>query len=417
MKKILPIILIFISNIMWAQSITAEKEYLLDLPLGNGEGLLKYSSTEEGLYSPGAPVIDEKGAIYFYPQLVDFIIVVNNGKVNILDFPRDYPNRGMSNSYPMISQQGFFGYNYHPGDEEYALQQKSSTKGVAGYIYYYMPWGIYCDYKGYSEKRGFGSVEYQSLKFSAISSVKTTYIFRDENETRVWLPSQLGGFSIGIDGLLYRNGMLWSAMNPKEPKYRDGKYLGRIMGGFTLWAYGFNGQECFFSICRPDGTQELEFELPWGISIDRPIKFGEPVPYYNYGLGPWGELYCLVPPLPEMKYDKRTENYWPIWEKGEAELVVVRNHLKYFGRLNDDRVRLRKEPDTTSGIVGTYPNKTGFRILETGSKPETIGGQTAPWYKVRLLDGTEGWFFGAFVHNLYDGPDGSPPPWPNVPDW
>ncbi len=102
---------------------------------------------------------------------------------------------------------------------------------------------------------------------------------------------------------------------------------------------------------------------------------------------------------------------------GIAELVVVRNHLKYFGRLNDGGVRLRKEPNTTSDILGTYPAKTGFRILEKGAKEETIGGQTNVWYKVRLLDGKEGWFFGAFVHNLYDGPNGQPPPWPNVPDW
>ena len=35
----------------------------------------------------------------------------------------------------------------------------------------------------------------------------------------------------------------------------------------------------------------------------------------------------------------------------------------------------------------------------------------------KLYDGKEGWFFGSFVHNLYDGPNGNPPPWPNVPDW
>jgi len=118
--------------------------------------------------------------------------------------------------------------------------------------------------------------------------------------------------------------------------------------------------------------------------------------------------------------DKRLDPMYSVYspEPGvPADLVVYRNHLKLFGRLNADRVRLRKEPNTTSAIVGTYPVKTGFRILETGTTQETIGGKTAPWIKVRLLDGKEGWFFGAFVANLYDGPDGSPPPWPNVPDW
>ncbi len=97
--------------------------------------------------------------------------------------------------------------------------------------------------------------------------------------------------------------------------------------------------------------------------------------------------------------------------------MVVRNYLKYFGRLNDNNVRLRKGPSSFSESLGTYPNKTGFRILEKGTAEETIGGRKNVWYKVRLLDGTEGWFFGTFVHNLYDGPNGDPPPWPNVADW
>jgi hypothetical protein len=46
-----------------------------------------------------------------------------------------------------------------------------------------------------------------------------------------------------------------------------------------------------------------------------------------------------------------------------------------------------------------------------------IAGVKNVWYKVRLLDGKEGWFFGSFVANLYDGPNGKAPPWPNVPDW
>jgi len=100
-----------------------------------------------------------------------------------------------------------------------------------------------------------------------------------------------------------------------------------------------------------------------------------------------------------------------------AELVVVRNYLKYFGRLNDGGVRLRQDPSTTGEILGTYPAKTGFRILETGTTQETIGGLNNVWYKVRVLDGKEGWFFGSFVQNLYDGPNGKAPPWPNVPDW
>ena len=133
-------------------------------------------------------------------------------------------------------------------------------------------------------------------------------------------------------------------------------------------------------------------------------------------------MYCLIPPddlfvLEQGKYGGVYTIPSPPKTTKPAELVVVRNYLKYFGRLNDSNVRLRKEPSTSADILGTYPAKTGFRILETGTKQETIGGQKNVWCKVRLLDGKEGWFFGFFVQNLYDGPNGKPPPWPNVPDW
>lgn len=77
---------------------------------------------------------------------------------------------------------------------------------------------------------------------------------------------------------------------------------------------------------------------------------------------------------------------------------------------------MRSGPTTSSESLGTYPINTGFRILEKGTKQETIGGDTGVWYKVRLLDGKEGWFFGAYVRDLYDGP-GTQLPWPNVADW
>lgn len=47
--------------------------------------------------------------------------------------------------------------------------------------------------------------------------------------------------------------------------------------------------------------------------------------------------------------------------------------------------------------------KTGFQILEDSGVKQTIEGVTKTWIKVRLLDGTEGYFFGQYVQNLYDG--------------
>lgn len=202
--------------------------------------------------------------------------------------------------------------------------------------------------------------------------------------------------------------MLWSAKLPSGGRYAE-KYLGRLMSGHQVWVGGGIADFIrYLTISNSKGQIELLVEIPWGPKLE-PRQYGfNP---FNYGLGPWGEIYALIAPYSDEK------SVWPPKDGGTSELVVVRNYMKYFGRLNADRVRLRKESNTTSDVIGTYPIKTGFRILETGTTKETIAGQTNVWYKVRLLDGKEGWFFGAFVANLYDGPDGSPPPWPNVADW
>ena len=242
----------------------------------------------------------------------------------------------------------------------------------------------------------------QKISLCAEFIADGTILIRNSDKTRVWLLTQPGGFSIGDDGLLYKNGILWSAVKPQGKGDLDWRYIGRLMSGHAVWCQGPSEFANTFSIVDAKGHEELTIEVP---VYSR----------FNWGLGPWGELYYLHAPPMDKRMDPMYSAYSP--EPGvPAELVVYRNHLKFFGRLNDDRVRLRKEPNTTSDIVGTYPNKTGFRIIEKGAKEETIGGQKNVWYKVRLLDGTEGWFFGAFVANLYDG-HGTPPPWPNVADW
>jgi hypothetical protein len=225
-------------------------------------------------------------------------------------------------------------------------------------------------------------------------------------EMRDWISTKTGGYSIRNDGLLYQNGMQYSAIVPEsisDPIYR---YLGRLLSGHVLWGEGGNAEERRYTIARPDGEIELSFAVPWHAAN----HWGE-TPFV-VSSGPWCELYYLIAP----PWKENTNYYTPV-EGLPAELVVIRNHLSYFGRLNDGGVRLRREPSTEAAIFGIYPIKTGFRILEKGATEETIAGQTSVWYKVRLLDGKEGWFFGAFVQNLYEGPNGKAPPWPNVADW
>lgn len=405
------LIAVMLSVNLFGQSgnVTAVPELIANLNVGEGKTEIQYSVNDEGFYSPGPPLIDNGGKIWFFPNLKDEVLVLSGGLINSLAFPQGSKKPRYPQSFPGISQQGMFGYSWHPNDLEYKLRMQSSTKGEAGTDYYLMPWGYIAVFKGFNNKMDYGSIEYIPMSFSMSEKVSRQYKFRNFEETRSWLSTKNDDFLFGDDGLLYKNGIPYSAIKPDILSF-DHYYIGRLITGHIVWASGgFKGSDRYFTVTNMAGNVEAILELPWA-----PVPGSGPQ-FFNYGLGPWGELYCLLPPSnrPETKMEKIFD---PDPSK-PAELVVVRNHLKYFGRLNDGGVRLRKESNTTSEIIGTYPAKTGFRILEKGEKEETIGGQKNVWYKVRLLDGKEGWFFGSFVHNLYDGPNGKAPPWPNVADW
>jgi hypothetical protein len=400
-------------NCLFSQeSITAVKEIIDSVRVGQNANEIKYDLNEEGFYSPKGPIVDQKGRLIFLPNTTaDKIQVYADGQYQDEQVPSAFP------LYTMLNRNFKSQYGFSSNPSGYQLL----CDGVKYYYYnYYLKTGEYIDYDEdyimlfgtllYSEKSGTG----MAIVFDVKHPSEDFTIVR-EDKLKSWLPTQPGGFSIGDDGLLYRNGMVWSAVRPTDSTEGE-NYIGRLMSGHTVWMGPRESEYRYIVIANTKGKTELKVEIPWGEADNRPLYM------YDSSLGPWGELYCLLPPafvVTGQRIDDTGEKrliYGPP-SAGTAELVVVRNYLKYFGRLNDDKVRLRKGPSTTTESLGTYPVKTGFRILEKGTAEETIGGQKNVWYKVRLLDGTEGWFFGAFVHNLYDGPNGNPPPWPNVADW
>ena len=207
------------------------------------------------------------------------------------------------------------------------------------------------------------------------------------------------------DGKLYKNGIIYSRKVIRKVR----GMVARLKSGHCVCPTSENELNTIkkFLITRPTGEIEFEIEIPW--AFDRNEQKGC---FYDWSFGNYGEMYALCAPLAQSLDQPYNGNF----TKGNAELIVVRNYLKYFGILNDDRIRLRKGPGTDTESLGTYPVKTGFRILEDSGVNQTIDGVNSEWIKVRLLDGTEGYFFGQYVQNLYDGP-GTPLPWPNVPDW
>jgi hypothetical protein len=416
-KTVLVTLFALPSYILFAQeTITAQREILNNkIRIGKESNEIQYLSNEEDFYTPGSPFIDKEGKIYLYKtlggksvlEISKDSVVAKEYKGNLIGY-RELGNRNFTSQQGMILDYDALIYvdnNFF----DYSIEKRNKYLEGTGYKTYPAPFGALL----YSETSKAGI----AVAFD-VKNPTGDFAVIDEVNLKTWLPTQPGGFSIGEDGLLYRNGMVWSAVKPKGA-WTSSDYIGKLASGHNIFAKGWHGQEEELAIADGRGEIELIIKIPWAADNNPADKFN----MFNYGVGPWGEIYYLIPPESMWKsyideygghvysikpYDKITE---------PAELVVVRNHLKYFGRLNDDKVRLRKGPSTSTESLGTYPVKTGFRILEKGTAEETIGGQKNVWYKVRLLDGTEGWFFGAFVHNLYDGPNGNPPPWPNVADW
>jgi len=61
---------------------------------------------------------------------------------------------------------------------------------------------------------------------------------------------------------------------------------------------------------------------------------------------------------------------------------------------NNLRIRLRA--NTNSFVLGRVQDKEQVTVLKIGPTA-TIGGQTAPWYRIQTANGLVGWVFGSFV--------------------
>jgi len=414
-KKFIVIAMVAIIGLgLFSQPVMGNPEKLANIPLGSEELQVTYSLDDEGFFSPGSPYVDSLGRVLFGSKR-------NNSRVLMLvggDWQSVDPNNTKKPpqmiSSIIASQQGMgivSSIQYVTKGDKYITYDFDTKENTFD-----------ADSETMNTPTPFGAILFSDKSKTGIAVVfdvknpQNDFYIIDQDHIKAWLSAQPGGFSIGSDGFLYHNNTLWSVVRPTDSTGGT-RFIGRLMSGHLVWMGQEIDQERYIVISNTKGKTEIIVELPWGANDNSNSTY-----LYKSGLGPWGELYCLLPPpFIITRETKNAEGHkTPVYEpdpKGKTELVVVRNYLKYFGRLNDSNVRLRKDPTTTADILGTYPAKTGFRILEKGMKEETIAGAKNVWYKVRLLDGKVGWFFGSFVANLYDGPNGKAPPWPNVPDW
>ena len=411
--------LFFLMENNFAQTINAEKEVLYTIPLGTGDGQMYYYCGPEGDYieAPGGINITDKGEIVIQ---YNSVVINEDGslgkklRTNSISFKNkafkvSLENRFI-NTYGGLCGQNFNGIgidpvtlniryikndNFYPVELSYdEIIPKSSV------VYEFIPVE-----KGLIVDRAYSSIKPDIIGVEVKDGKQTQIIgFKRLNE---WLKTQKGNYEVKEDGKLYKNGIIYSRKIVENENVRGS--VARLKSGHCVCPTSENRLEEIskFFIKRPTGETELEIEIPWAYN-----HITEDGSIYDWSFGNYGEMYALV--TPECKY---SEGEWfPNFTKGNAELIAVRNYLKYFGILNDDRIRLRKGPGTDTESLGTYPVKTGFRILEDSGVKQTIDGKTYTWIKVRLLDGTEGYFYGQYVQNLYEGP-GLPLPWSNIPDW
>src|SRR5574344_1117106 len=285
---------VFVTINTFAQvAVTAKEELLIRIPLGTKESEASYIVNEEGMWTPGAPEIDNEGNIYLFSHSNRNILRYSKGRLETLKYPTDYPMQYIinPNEYPVVSQEGEYGYDWHDYQLEENLQRSIILDKIAQTILYMMPWGQaiqYSDYDGNSQIIG---IKYDPMIFSMEKKVNRSYTGYTVADLKTWLQTQPGEFSIGEDGLLYKNGMLWSAA--KKPTYGEYEYeyRWRLISGHVLWSGGgsFNSPGQFI-ISDTRGNVEFVIDLPWRKSVEDEWY------QYNYGVGPWGEIYFLLPP-------------------------------------------------------------------------------------------------------------------------
>lgn len=409
-KRLSAIIALFFCFTIFAQeTITAEKEILKTIECGSGTNDLKFIVEEEITRLPRGPFINSEGdLVFYYNDRPNYSAIFSNNEFtvttqNYFEYAESFPLNGQNIGGYIFTPNQTRIQNFQDGkihwisiNEETCDIPESDLPPKAASNYYPVEKGIIVDYiSTYKHDPCQYGIEIKDGKI--VKTIKPA-------EVNVWLSTQKGNYEIKKDSdgynRVFKNGIIWSATYPDKTN----RFVCRLRSGHVVYTPNRTDTKNYsmprFIIARTDDVVEMILDIPWSGKND----YEEGKNRYSYSFGSWGEMYALIHPA------YNGSNYVT---EGTAELVVVRNYLKSFGILNDDRIRLRKGPGTDTESLGTYPLNTGFRILENSGVKQTIGGVTDEWIKVRLLDGTEGYFFGQYVQNLYDGP-GTSLPWPNV---
>ncbi len=391
MKKIplFYLLILFSFNVYSIDKITSRSEVLTKINIGNEKNEVIYQEVGEDIFSLLGISVTRDGMLFIPASFFNSF-----GKNRIYTYTQNNWSEtetiqfDETTSYKPYSQSG---YNI-TSKIEYFKNNSFYNLNIENFCDYERDFSHFCYFvpKGILIEKQHTKIGKRKISALEVMDEKIIRVIEEIDEVNEWLKNQSGNFYINDENQLMKDGNLYSCYTDESV----GLYNGKLKSGHNL----FISDNIGVDITDSTGSIEIHLDFSWA-NENRA---------FSYGVGNYGEIYCIIEP--------RFDSAGKIIIEDNVQLVVIRNHLKSFGILNDDKIRLRKGPGTNTESLGTYPIKTGFRILEKSGVKQTIGGVTDEWIKVRLLDGTEGYFFGQYVQNLYDGP-GTPLPWPNVPDW
>ena len=387
-KRIQIVLIIFnliAVNSLFAQTkINAEFELLAEYKNNSTEKLFQFYTNEYESYAPLGPLVDNKGNLLFFDfrdgktifdgkSFKRFQSETENAYIDSIAFMNTVSSNGIAINQAMqiyTFKNNDCQLNIFPEDKEYPKSYIFFNNSIL-FIEDEMEDSFMLSFEGNSIKE----IPYKDLE--------------------IWLNNH--NFELG-DGIITYNNQLYGSFY--ENWFEDTTLYGRLRNNYIIIPDDNSNCPRTFNIQTFDGKDKVTLEMNYSLAKNCENFI------VSWGIGNYGEIYVLQGAdltTPSRNYSSKN---------GTAKLYVIRNHLKNYGYLNDDRIRLRKGPGTNTESLGTYPINTGFRILEKSGVKQTIGGVTDEWIKVCLPDGTEGYFFGQYIQNLYDGPE-TPLPWAN----
>jgi hypothetical protein len=242
-------------------------------------------------------------------------------------------------------------------------------------------------------------------------------VFRDENETAKWLAingDQLGGYHFDSGYLFGPMGSYGTIikrewLDSKPFDFTNGKQWG--IDGLSI-----RKNLTFLGVDRK-GLIDTFCLLPWRVATGRtksdsfcfvildpwqnkavfvPLRPGQNLPPDGVSTGlprslaPDGSIYFFDVDLPDKQFVlSRVVNTW--WD----ELGLTHT---LSATVNDNRVRIRDKPGTQGQILDYLYENEVARITDQTPQPDEVSGVKAPWYKISMPDGRQGWVFGQFLN-------------------